>query len=67
LEIGFRDFSREDAKTRRREDAKTRRREDKTAPIQSWTVAPPSTAADQLVKDEKEPWRWWFVHKDLFA
>jgi putative transposase len=21
----------------------------------------------QLVKDEKEPWQWWFVHKDPFA
>ncbi len=21
----------------------------------------------QLVNDEKEPWRWWFVHKDPFA
>ena len=21
----------------------------------------------QLVNDEKEPWQWWFVHKDPFA
>jgi putative transposase len=21
----------------------------------------------QLVNDEKEPWRWWFVHKDPFG
>jgi hypothetical protein len=23
--------------------------------------------ASTLVNDEKEPWRWWFEHKDAFA
>jgi hypothetical protein len=24
-------------------------------------------AAHQLINDEKEPWRWWFVLKDPFS